>query len=120
MCRTQILYGTDIALILLELELRPGSVCIESGTGSGSLSHRSEGSSCKFFGGPDPGFSPDPDIDEGFYELNKFLVGFGTELRFQIRDPVLFFTPGSGMETIRIRDPKSAVSIADHIANSLP
>lgn len=37
--RTQILYATDIATILLQLEIRPGSVVIESGTGSGSLSH---------------------------------------------------------------------------------
>ena len=34
----QILYQTDIALIIAEIWLRPGSVVIESGTGSGSLS----------------------------------------------------------------------------------
>lgn len=37
--RTQILYATDIATIIQQLDLKPGSVVIESGTGSGSLSH---------------------------------------------------------------------------------
>ena len=35
--RTQILYFADIALVLLQLDLRPGAVVLESGTGSGSL-----------------------------------------------------------------------------------
>ncbi|XP_027202489.2 tRNA methyltransferase 61 [Dermatophagoides pteronyssinus] len=37
--RTQILYGPDIGMILMNLELRSGSFVIEAGTGSGSLSH---------------------------------------------------------------------------------
>ena len=37
--RTQILYGADISFILIQLQLKPGSVVIEAGTGSGSLSH---------------------------------------------------------------------------------
>lgn len=37
--RTQILYGPDCSLILMLLDIRPGSVICESGTGSGSLSH---------------------------------------------------------------------------------
>eukprot|EP00900_Chrysochromulina_parva_P008810 jgi/Chrpa1/17930/Chrysochromulina_OHIO_Genome00007355-RA len=37
--RTQILYIADISMIVLQLELQPGRVCIEAGTGSGSLSH---------------------------------------------------------------------------------
>ena len=37
--RTQILYSTDISLVCLMLEVAPGSVVLESGTGSGSLTH---------------------------------------------------------------------------------
>ena len=37
--RTQILYLPDISFILRKLNIKPGSVVIESGTGSGSFSH---------------------------------------------------------------------------------
>jgi len=35
--RTQILYPHDISLALLQLELKPGKVLLEAGTGSGSM-----------------------------------------------------------------------------------
>lgn len=37
--RTQILYSTDISVVITYLDLRPSSVVFEAGTGSGSLSH---------------------------------------------------------------------------------
>ena len=37
--RTQILYATDIAFTVMSLSLRPGATVVESGTGSGSLTH---------------------------------------------------------------------------------
>lgn len=37
--RTQIIYDTDIAVIILNLRLGPGKRVVEAGTGSGSLTH---------------------------------------------------------------------------------
>ncbi|XP_018016330.1 tRNA (adenine(58)-N(1))-methyltransferase catalytic subunit TRMT61A [Hyalella azteca] len=37
--RTQILYTTDISMVIARLNIGPGSVVCEAGTGSGSLSH---------------------------------------------------------------------------------
>lgn len=37
--RTQIIYDTDIAVIILQLRLGPGKRVVEAGTGSGSLTH---------------------------------------------------------------------------------
>ncbi|XP_064484628.1 tRNA (adenine(58)-N(1))-methyltransferase catalytic subunit TRMT61A-like [Ornithodoros turicata] len=37
--RTQILYSRDISFVTLQLDLKPGSIVCEAGTGSGSMTH---------------------------------------------------------------------------------
>lgn len=91
--RTQILYQADISLICAHLDIKPGSVVVESGTGSGSLSHsiiRSilpNGFLYTFEHDPQRVFSAHKEFQEHGYggnvtvfEKNVYIDGFGIDL----------------------------------------